>query len=938
MWQKLAIFGILGVVMALPPLVMYLRASNAAIGAVQTKLTGIAPTTALRHVIQLTQQHRGLSTGYLAGNESLAAQRQEKQAEVDQALAETTAILSRNIQDPKIIANWNQALQNWQTVARDVAQKAIQGTQSFAQHTAVIAAYLEVLDEAADYFGLALDPDADSHQLTMAVLSYLPNLTESLGQVRAKGTLYLFRKDITPSERAQLSSQVALARIQYQGMRRAIGKTTAHNAVLDAKLAAPLKESADAADKAFLAVDEQVLKPDTLTFNSGDFFKLNTAAIDAQFALGNHAMKELTGILRERVAGLRRTQYSVLGLISLIALAAVAVGVFLTRAITQPINEAVRVAKAVASGDLTAHIEVKSRDELGQLQQALKDMNSSLINTVSAVQALTSMITTASREIAQGSANQSERTDEQAASLEETAASMEELTSTVKQNAENAHAASDLALNARTIAERGGEAVDQVVSTMGEINQSSKKIADITGVIEGIAFQTNILALNAAVEAARAGEQGRGFAVVASEVRRLAQRSAAAAKEINELISDSVARVESGSALVEQAGRTMGDIMQAVQRVADIISEISSASGEQSSGIEQVNQAIAQMGRATQENATLVGQSVVAAESMRDQAGALARALRRLFQLAPPPARARTQVELAGIEPSNLLLRVIQMTQQHRGICAGYLGGNQSLSVPRRQKQAEVEQGIGATDAIVCRSIKDSKIVGTWKEALQHWGTLAHDVSQKAITSSQSLARHTALIALYLEVLDQTADYFGLTLNDETDSHQLTMAALFHLPNLTESLGQARARGTLHLLQKKITEEDRSKLSALIALARVYHHNAKRAIEQIAERHPALLAKLSPAMKDSTEAAVTAFHLVEEKVIKTERLSFDFAEFFKSYTNAIDIQFNLTDRAMQELTVLLRERAGVERDTSEEHQQTGEIRKRRLGQAQRAAA
>jgi len=319
--------------------------------------------------------------------------------------------------------------------------------------------------------------------------------------------------------------------------------------------------------------------------------------------------------------------------------------------VTYPLKEAVEVADAVAKGDLTKRIEVKSRDETGMLLQALKNMNDSLVGIVTEVRSNTDSITTASKEIAQGNADLSERTEQQASSLEETASSMEELTSTVHQNAENAKQANQLANNASDIAVKGGKVVGEVVHTMASISDSSKKIVDIISVIDSIAFQTNILALNAAVEAARAGEQGRGFAVVAGEVRNLAQRSAAAAKEIKTLIDDSVGKVEIGSKQVDQAGATMNEIVLAVKRVTDIMAEISAASNEQSAGIEQVNQAITQMDEVTQQNAALVEEAAAAAESMQEQAGVLMEAVsvfkledgRTVSRAAAKPSAARTE-------------------------------------------------------------------------------------------------------------------------------------------------------------------------------------------------------------------------------------------------------------------------------------------------------
>jgi methyl-accepting chemotaxis protein len=364
----------------------------------------------------------------------------------------------------------------------------------------------------------------------------------------------------------------------------------------------------------------------------------------------------------------------------------------LSRSIVLPLTDAVRIARTVAAGDLTSDIRSHSQDETGQMLQALSEMNQSLVNIVSEVRHGTDTIATASSEIARGNQDLSSRTEQQASSLEETASSMEQLTGTVRQNADNARQANQLAAAASEVARKGGDVVAQVVDTMHSITDSSKHIVDIIGVIDGIAFQTNILALNAAVEAARAGEQGRGFAVVATEVRNLAQRSAAAAKEIKALIGDSVDKVESGSRLVEQAGSTMTEIVSSVQRVTDIMQDIASASAEQIAGIEQINQAISNMDTVTQQNAALVEQAAAAAESLQDQAASQAQVVSVFRLSASAVAKPQAAVRLSGLPATARAPAAAPAPALPRPAAASRARPQRAAAAPRAASEQEWEE------------------------------------------------------------------------------------------------------------------------------------------------------------------------------------------------------------------------------------------------------
>jgi len=485
------------------------------------------------------------------------------------------------------------------------------------------------------------------------------NAIDAAAREDAKRTLALF---ILPDQAARAKSYERI-----DADKRAIDAalTTLGNlaATADGKAALAKVQSARAAySTSFLKVADLVeagSKDEAATMMNNETFPALDALLDdirTMVDLQKNQVDASGAIAREDIASSRNLMIA-LGVFGL--LAGVWLAFWITRSITVPLNEAVDIAKHVAQGDLTRNIVPAGTDETGQLLQALKEMNDSLARTVGEVRAGTEAISTASSEIASGNLDLSARTESQASSLEETASTVEQLTGTVKQNADNARQANQLVVSASDVALKGGAVVGQVVSTMASIKDSSRKIVDIIGVIDSIAFQTNILALNAAVEAARAGEQGRGFAVVATEVRNLAQRSASAAKEIKTLIGDSVDKVDAGSRLVDDAGSTMNEIVTSVKQVADIMSEISAASQEQSNGILQVNEAVGQMDEMTQQNAALVEQAAAAAQSMQDQAATLSQAV-SVFKLTAPvrtngaPASGNTARSLAPAKSASV--------------------------------------------------------------------------------------------------------------------------------------------------------------------------------------------------------------------------------------------------------------------------------------------
>ena len=631
--HKFSLLGVVAAVVVALPLSYYVHGVERHLDQIQSELGGIAPSRGLLRVVQLTQQHRGLSAALLGGKADVEPQRSSRQAEADQAV-EAFNTLSRALGDDtaRLQADWEQVVTEWRMLAKDVANRSVSGPQSFERHTALINRQLELHGKVMDAAGLSLDSRPEQHYLTMVALQQSPDLSESLGQMRAVGSLVLARQELTFEQRTTLLTLVDRAQRQTREVALNLDKAFQFDPIAKTALADDVARVQAAIAAAQRLTQEQVLGAAALTFASADYFRSMTESIDQVYGLQHKAGDFLEAGLHARLRDERLSEWVLLGSCLLLGVLGWGLGRGVSRSVTQAVEAARASAVRISNGDLTLPPVATSRDELGELMAAMAAMNASLIRVVGTVRQNADSVATASVQIAQGNLDLSARTEEQASALEETAATMDELNSTVRTNAESAQQANALAQSATEVAVRGGAMVAQVVDKMEGISAASRKIAEIIGVIDGIAFQTNILALNAAVEAARAGEQGRGFAVVAGEVRSLAQRSAAAAREIKGLINTSVERVEQGSSLVSQTGRTVDEVVASIKHVSEIVARISAASAEQSLGVQQVGQAVGQMDQVTQQNAALVEQSAAAAEGLKQQAHDLVQAV-ALFRL-----------------------------------------------------------------------------------------------------------------------------------------------------------------------------------------------------------------------------------------------------------------------------------------------------------------
>ena len=645
--QKFLIQGFVAFVMVAIPTGLYMRLALEDVAQAKRQVQGDKVVTEINRVIQFSQTHRGLSASALSGNEKLAQRRPAMAQSLSQAIGKVDEELKTTQAPQQIAALWAERRQEWVALEQGVAGKQIQAAESTRRHTDMIARHFLVSEAVMDGFGLSLDARIDTHMLTQAVLVKAMVLTEYMGQMRARGAAFLTVGSLPPEGRAAMQGLHRQALQAQADFFRNLAKATDANPVMRQALQAAAQKQREQIDRTLKMAEDGLINAQELTVTPEAYFDDFTRTIDGIYEFNGLAMQVLERALQDRVVQAQWLAYGTLGLLALFVLGACGMVFVFVRSITVPMNEAVTLAHAVAAGDLTTEMHVYGTNEIGQLTKSLIEMQQKLGGVVNHVRQGSQAVATASIQIAQGNHDLASRTESQASALEQTAASMEQLNSTVQQNAENARQANDLALNASTVAVKGGEVVSQVVETMKGINDSSRKISDIIGVIDSIAFQTNILALNAAVEAARAGEQGRGFAVVATEVRSLASRSAEAAKEIKNLISASVERVEQGTAQVDEAGATMTEVVGAIRRVTDLMSQISAASSEQSLGVSQVGEAVTHMDQVTQQNAALVEEMAAAADSLKMQAQDLVAGV-NVFKLGALESAARP---LSGTAP-----------------------------------------------------------------------------------------------------------------------------------------------------------------------------------------------------------------------------------------------------------------------------------------------
>ena len=627
-WQKLWTLGLVFLVFFAIPTGFYLYEVTRTLARSERELAGMDHARAAVAVADAIGAHRAWSAAVVSGDAAFAAQRQAARAEVDARMAALRAALAG---DERMSPRLEELVAGWQALAAANLSRA----DSYARHGEMVEYAMALREALLDDRGLSFDSDPRLSHAIAAAFVHAPQLVELMSQAEAQSLGLLAARSSTEQERATLGTVLEKARERSALLRARIAKASEADGDLRDKLAAVLAD-ADAQLANFLRTARvDVVSGGALDRPAADHARAQSLALAAQQALSAATLREAERLLAERAHGDRMRIGGSVVLIVIAVIFALGFGIWTGRSIARPLGHAVRVADGIAAGKLDHAIDRdRARNaEAARLMGAFAAMQSALSALVGDIQAASGEIHRASGHVAEGNARLSERTVEQASNLQQTGAALQQLTAAVRRNAEHAAQASHAVDGASASAGRGDAAVAGVIESMATIEQAARRIAEIIAVIDGIAFQTNILALNAAVEAARAGEQGRGFAVVASEVRSLAQRSADAAREVKSLIQASSDAVARGTERVDEAGRAMRGIDEAVGRVSALFGEIAAASAEQGHGIEQVNRSVGEMDRATQQNAALVGEASSASEALQAQAHRLTDLVSR-FRLA----------------------------------------------------------------------------------------------------------------------------------------------------------------------------------------------------------------------------------------------------------------------------------------------------------------
>lgn len=586
----------------------------------EKQIIGMNYLQTVRGILQYIAEHRGMNSAYLNGDNSMRSRMDAKQQQIGQTIEQVNVIDNQYGTILLTGRQWNIIKDQWLSIKDTLA--GLDKTGSFNQHTALIKEVINLFQQVGYNSNILLNPNLDTHYLAKISMLDLPMLLESLGQLRAIGSGIAASKSITNAQKIQMLSLLSVIRPMLFNLNQDIEKTLIHHVNLRNKLQDPINDFIKNSTEFANFLEKQVIDAEEITVSASELFDKATRAIVSGFDSYNLVVPVLSDLVQKRADDARFNRNVVIGIVLFSILLAVSLSLWVSRSIInclggEPIEMA-EIAGQIAQGNLRA-VPLHDDAAIG-LYSRLLAMNAQLTDIVRPARETSELVDKAANEIAQGSADLAQRTEEQAAALEETAASLEQLTVAVASSADNAEHANQVASAARQQAEQSGEIVDRAMHAMSAILQSSQKIADIIGAIDEIAFQTNLLALNAAVEAARAGREGAGFAVVAAEVRKLAQRSANAAKEIKALIADSVHEVEEGNRQVEQSGKALKGIVNAVREVSDIIAAIATTAHEQANGLEQVNKAVIQMDQVTQQNAALVEETSVASQSMSAKA------------------------------------------------------------------------------------------------------------------------------------------------------------------------------------------------------------------------------------------------------------------------------------------------------------------------------